>query len=67
MWERSLLIMLSDNGGALNQQGSNKPLRGGKKGVFEGGVRVPALVAGGWLPPQLRGHVDQNLAHLADW
>jgi hypothetical protein len=67
MWEATLLIFASDNGGAINQQGSNKPLRGGKKGPFEGGVRVPAAVAGGWLPAQLRGTSSSTLTHLADW
>ena len=67
MYDNTLLVVTSDNGGALNQQGSNKPLRGGKGGSFEGGVRVPAALAGGWLPPQLRGHSSARLMHLADW
>ena len=67
LWHRTLMLFLSDNGGAVGKQGSNLPLRGGKKGLFEGGVRVPAVVAGGWLPPELRGLVNEGLAHLADW
>lgn len=67
MWERTLLIVLSDNGGALNQQGSNKPLRGGKKGTFEGGIRVGAAIGGGWLPASLHGRSSPHLSHLADW
>ena len=40
LWHRTLLLFLSDNGGAVSKQGSNLPLRGGKKGLFQGGVRV---------------------------
>lgn len=67
MWNRSLLVFASDNGGAFNAQGSNKPLRGGKNGNFEGGIRVPAAVGGGWLPDNLRGRSSATLSHLADW
>jgi arylsulfatase A-like enzyme len=55
------------SGGALNQQGSNFPLRGGKGGFFEGGLRVPAALSGGWLPHLLRGQTSSDLMSLADW
>lgn len=67
MWDETLVVFVSDNGGAINQQGSNKPLRGGKKGYFEGGVRVPGAVSGGYLPLQLRGTSSAALTHVADW
>jgi len=49
------------------RQGSNKPLRGGKNGGFEGGVRVPGTISGGWLPVPLRGQSWHGLSHVADW
>jgi len=67
MWDNTLLVFVSDNGGAINQQGSNLPLRGGKLGGFEGGVRVPGLLAGGWLPAGLHGRSYAGLVHMADW
>tara|TARA_B100000809_G_scaffold54621_1_gene50296 strand:+ start:33460 stop:33924 length:465 start_codon:yes stop_codon:yes gene_type:complete len=51
--DRTIVIFISDNGGniysKIQQDGgaaptSNFPLRGGKASVYEGGVRVPAIV-----------------------
>jgi arylsulfatase B len=42
--DRTLVLFLSDNGGNPGHGGSNKPLRGGKGSVFEGGIRVPAVI-----------------------
>jgi arylsulfatase A-like enzyme len=45
MWQDTLLVYTSDNGGPAGQassghSGNNFPLRGGKTNVFEGGIRV---------------------------
>eukprot|EP00316_Scyphosphaera_apsteinii_P015424 CAMPEP_0119334342 /NCGR_PEP_ID=MMETSP1333-20130426/87084_1 /TAXON_ID=418940 /ORGANISM="Scyphosphaera apsteinii, Strain RCC1455" /LENGTH=65 /DNA_ID=CAMNT_0007344611 /DNA_START=129 /DNA_END=326 /DNA_ORIENTATION=+ len=55
MWHDTLLVFTSDNGGAISQQGSNLPLRGGKMGDFDGGIRAATALGGGWLPAGLRG------------
>lgn len=48
--EKTIVIFLSDNGGlnvveGVNTPASiNKPLRGGKGGLYEGGLRVPLII-----------------------
>lgn len=40
----TLVVFFSDNGGQLSQGASNGELRGEKGTVFEGGIRLPAVV-----------------------
>jgi len=70
LWEDTLLIFSSDNGGSLELSltaANNWPLRGGKSSMFEGGVRSVAFVSGGYLPAARRGQKEEGLVHLADW
>ena len=41
--DRTVIVVTSDNGGRLPTT-SNRPLRAGKGGCYEGGVRVPLIV-----------------------
>ena len=69
MWDNTLLLFASDNGGPIYYPGSasNHPLKGGKESDWEGGVRVNAFVSGGVLPPRVRGTQLNALCHIADW
>lgn len=50
--DKTLVIFTSDNGGLSTQEGpltpatSNAPLREGKGWLYEGGIRIPLIVAG---------------------
>jgi arylsulfatase A-like enzyme len=70
MWNNTLVVFASDNGAPLdlNEAGSsNTPLRGGKYASWEGGIRTPAFVSGGYVPQELRGTSQDGVVHIADW
>jgi arylsulfatase A-like enzyme len=61
--DRTLIVFTSDNGGNMYNEidgttpTSNHPLRGGKATLFEGGVRVPTVIAWpGLTTPGSRSH-----------
>ncbi|CAG2162866.1 unnamed protein product [Oppiella nova] len=64
----SIVVFVSDNGGAVNgfrgNAASNWPLRGVKATLWEGGIRVPAFI---WSPLLNKtGYVYQALIHVSD-
>ena len=61
----TLVIFMTDHGGDANYGGSNKPLRGGKATLFEGGLRVPCLVR---FPGIVKPGTESNAVGSAlDW
>lgn len=44
MYDNTLIVFTSDNGGHLPSEANNGPLRDGKGSMYEGGLRVPAAV-----------------------
>eukprot|EP01084_Bolivina_argentea_P227474 384165_1 len=69
LWHNTLIVFSSDNGADLSC-GDNFPLRGCKKTSFEGGIRVPAFISGGYLDDSVRGSTfgnDNFYVHVTDW
>lgn len=66
MWQHTLFIFTADHGQVMGDI-TNAPLRGSKGSGFEGAVRLPAFVNGGFLPPQVRGTRQSGMMHQADW
>ena len=67
IWDQTLVIFTTDNGGNPDTGGSNAPLRGMKASMYEGGLRGAAFVSGAGLAPAVRGTVSHELYSLVDW
>jgi hypothetical protein len=69
MWDDTVFIITTDNGGNLGGSGINYPLRGGKYTFWQGGVRAVGFVGGGdnFIPAARRGTVWDGQMHAADW
>ena len=64
LYENTIIIFTSDNGGLLRDEANNGPLRNGKQSVYEGGLRVPTSII--WKNHILSGSTTDYKATTMD-
>ncbi|XP_065174838.1 arylsulfatase B-like isoform X2 [Sycon ciliatum] len=65
LYENSVIVFTTDNGGLVHAGGNNYPLRGQKFTLWEGGTRGSAFVSGPLL--NKTGYIYPGLVHVVDW
>lgn len=68
--QRTIIVFQSDNGHSTEERahfggGSAGPYRGAKFSLFEGGIRLPAILS--WPDRLPQGAVRSQVAHACDW
>jgi len=64
LYDNTVIVFFSDNGGLIQYGANNWPLRGQKSTLFEGGTRTPAFIHS---PRYFSPRVEQGMMHVTDW
>lgn len=65
IYDNTVILVMSDNGGPVGISSSNYPLRAGKKSIFEGGVRSYTVLKAKGL--KATNVTWPGLVHAIDW
>jgi len=63
--QKTLIVFSSDNGGPTKNGATNRPFRGGKSTLYEGGVRAVAFAT--WPDKIPAGITVSEPLHMVDW
>ena len=66
LWDDTVLVFTTDNGGKRGQGDINWPWRGERNTLWEGGVHGVGFVSGG-LVEDKAGTENTQLIHISDW
>lgn len=61
--ENTLVVFTSDNGGETNVT-TNAPLRGGKRTLYEGGIRIPMIMTGYGVSDDAPKEIDTRIVTM---
>lgn len=64
LYDNTIIVFTSDNGGLLKDEANNGPLRDGKQSVYEGGLRVPTTFV--WKDHIPSGSLNNSRAATMD-
>jgi arylsulfatase A-like enzyme len=63
--ENTIVLFMSDNGADYRYGGNNKPYRGQKGGIWEGGIKTPCVIR--WKGIIAAGQQREQLGITMDW
>lgn len=67
MANNTVMVLVSDNGGASAVDGNNYPFAGSKGSISRGGIAGTGLIHSQFIPENMRGQSYSGLIHVTDW